>query len=192
MGLGFLGRGKVRRVLVIGGLHVAAASLGGAVVGGTLGGVGSLLDLSGRRLMVIVPVSIYAVWHALRRRHARLGLQRQVPQSWSRSMSPAKRYFWWGVLLGSGVATLIPYSGFLMVLGAQVVSGVLLGAASGAVYGGMRQVTMLTLLANRANWRDPDRMPRLLPMLAEPLRRANSVIAFAGSIALIIGSWPAH
>ena len=192
MGLGFLGRGKVRRVLVIGSLHVSAASLGGAVVGGTLGGVGSLLELSARRLIVIVPVSTYVLWHALTRRHARLGLQRQVPQRWSRTMSPAKRYFWWGILLGSGVATLIPYSAFLMVLGAQVVSGVLLGAVSGAVYGGMRQVTMLTLLANRANWQNPDRMPRLLPLLAEPLRTANSVMTFAGSLALIIGSWPAH
>jgi len=49
-------------------------------------------------------------------------------------------------MLGSGVATLIPYPVFLLVMGFELTSGTLIGAACGGVYGFSRELPILISL----------------------------------------------
>src|SRR5262245_31735956 len=146
MGLGFLGRGNVTYAWKVGLLHVFGAVLGGALIGGLLGTGGMLLGLSAWRQVVIGVLALFALWHSLRRRGQGLGLQCQVPRKWARTLLPEPCYFAWGLLLGAGVATVIPYSAYLVLVGMQVTSGVALGAASGALFGGVREALALVPL----------------------------------------------
>ncbi len=54
-------------------------------------------------------------------------------------MSPTRRYSLWGFLLGMGTSTLIPYSSFVLLIGAQLTSGIIVAALSGLVYGVARE-----------------------------------------------------
>lgn len=58
-------------------------------------------------------------------------------------MASLPRYFLWGVLLGCGVATVIPYTSFIVLLAAEATSGPIIGAILGAVYGCAREVVSL-------------------------------------------------
>src|SRR5579885_3313339 len=83
-------------------LHISGAALGGAAIGGILGWLGSLFLLATWRLEIIVPLTAFALWQSLSKRPLRLGCQRQVPRQWNQTLPPGSRYFFWGLLLGSG------------------------------------------------------------------------------------------
>jgi len=188
MGLAF-GRGRVSRKIFIAVLHVAGAVLGGAIVGGLLGGLGELLSLSVWRPELIIAVVLFALWQSLSHRPAKLGLRRQVPRTWVRTMAPEPRFFLWGVSLGCGVATLIPYSAFLVILVVQLTSGVALGFLSGALFGGMRGAVMLLPVLGRQNRLHPEELPRFLPSLATTVQRINLLWLLLGGPLLLITSW---
>jgi hypothetical protein len=186
MGLGLLGRGTARQAVRFGGIHVLGAVLGGALTGGLLGGVGALLGLAAWRPGLVGVGAVAAVGLGLSRRPVRLGRQCQVPRAWGRTMPPRRRYFLWGLLLGCGVATPILSSAFLVLLGAQLTAGVLLGGVAGAVFGATREALAL-LPGLRGD--DPQATMALLPRLRPTVRRLNALVALGGGLALVLAAW---
>ncbi len=182
MGLGSLGRGGVRSVVRLGGLHVLGAAVGGALTGAVIGGTGALLGLRTWQPWLVGATVLLAVGLGLRRR-VQLGRQCQVPRGWNRTMPPNRRYFLWGALLGCGLATPIYQTVFLVLLGAQLTAGVALATAAGALFGGTRQA--LALLPLLRGW-DPETTMNLLPMLGPAVRRLNALLAIAGGVALVL------
>src|SRR5688500_17878381 len=118
VGLGLLGRGGTRQALRLWLLHVAAAALAGALLGGLLGGVGALAGLEASRPWVVVAGALLALGLGLRRQPPKLGRQRQVPRRWPPGTPPSRVYLVWGAMLGSGVATPIFHTAFLVLLAA--------------------------------------------------------------------------
>lgn len=186
MGLGFLGRGKVTHAIHIGIIHILGAAIGGAIIGGLLGWVGALLSLALWRPWIITTIAIFAAWHSLSRRPQRLGRQCQVPRAWAQTMPVKKCYLLWGILLGSGIATPIPYSALLVVFGTQLTVGVVLGCLSGALFGATREALALLPLIWKRDKTDPEKIMELLPALAPIVQRFNVIWIFAGSLLLLL------
>lgn len=189
MGLSFLGRGgqwrlaRIRITLV----HIVGSVAGGAAVGGLVGALGSLLQLSSWRPWIIGAAILWALGLTMRRGIMRLGSRHQVPRSWSQTMPPARRFVLWGVLLGSGVATPIVSSSFLVLVSAELTAGVLLGAAAGAIFGAMRELTVLYPLLRRL---DQMQTMGLLSSLRVSVRRLSTVLVIVGGVLMVLVSWP--
>ncbi len=92
-------------------------------------------------------------------------------------------YFLWGMLLGSGVATIIPYSAFLLILVTQLTSGVVLGSASGAIFGSTRAITALLPLLSKNGGLYPE---RFLSVLSTQIRWFNICWIIVGSLLLVV------
>jgi hypothetical protein len=185
LGLGLLGRGGTRSIVPLWLLHIAGAAVAGALLGGLLGVAGSLLSLMSVRPWVVAGVVVVAVALAVRRRPLKLGRQRQVPRRWGGSMPPARAFFLWGALLGCGVATPIFYSGFVLLAGAQLTAGPLLGFASGAVFGAVREATAMFPVARRLG---VEGTMDLLETLRPHARRLNAALVVAGGLVLVLAS----
>jgi hypothetical protein len=152
------------------GLHVAGAALAGALLGGLIGGIGALAGLTEWRPWVIAGGALLALGLGLRQRPPKLGRQRQVPRRWAPGTSPSRVYLVWGAMLGSGVATPIFHSAFLVLLAAQLTGGVTLGLISGALFGAARQTTALLSLLG----------------LRPAARRLNAALIVAGGLVLVL------
>jgi hypothetical protein len=183
VGLGLLGRGGKRQAIGLWALHVAGAALGGALLGGLIGGVGALTGLAAWRPWVVAVGAILAFALALRRTPPKLGRQRQVPRRWAAGTPPARVYLVWGAMLGSGVATPIFHSAFLVLLAAQLTGGVALGIVSGALFGVARQATALLPLLGEL---DPGRTMGLLETLRPAARRLNAALIVVGGLVLLM------
>jgi hypothetical protein len=187
MGLDFLGRGRRWGRIQIGSIHILGAAFGGALVGGLLGWLGSLLSLSIWRPEIIVVIAIFALWHSVSSRPTKLGCQRQVPRKLKHFSSIQVYYFYCGAQLGCGVATLIPYSCLLVILGAQLTSGFVLGLVSGILFGGTREgLALLAPLEKHQETSRTDQIMQLLPKLAPQARKLNIIWIVAGSLFLAL------
>ena len=166
MGLGFLGRGARRTVrLALICSHLAGGVIGGAVGGALVGAIGEVSGLDSYRVVCLSIASACALLLTMRRGHRTLGLNRQVPRQPPAGLSASSGYFFWGVLLGSGVATLIPYSAFLILIGIQISAGIPLAVLCGSVYGCARSASVVLPLL-RARYRgEPVGIMRLIPGL---------------------------
>ena len=183
VGLGLLGRGGTRKALGLWALHVAGAALAGGLLGGLVGGVGALAGLATWRPWVVGGGALLAFALGLRRQPPKLGRQRQVPRRWAPGTSPSRVYLVWGAMLGSGVATPIFHTAFLVLLAAQLTGGVTLGLLSGALFGASRQATALLPLLGRF---DPGRTMGLLETLRPAARRLNAALIVAGGLVLVL------
>jgi hypothetical protein len=183
VGLGLLGRGGTRQALGLWALHLAGAALAGALLGGLVGWVGALAGLEAWRPWVIGVAALLAFGLGLRRRPPKLGRQRQVPRRWAPGTPPSRVYLIWGAMLGSGVATPIFHTAFLVLLAAQLTGGVALGLVSGALFGAARQATALLPLLGR---HDPGRTMGLLETLRPAARRLNAALVVAGGLILVL------
>lgn len=183
MGLGFLGRGRARNALLPGLVHAAGGVLGGGGVGAIAGLVGQVLPVSrGQPLILGLALGFALLVHSKRS----VGRRAQVPRRWRETVPVVPRYFLWGMLLGSGVATIIPYSIFLVLLGAELTAGVGLAAGAGAMYGGVRSLASIVPLCQARFRIAPDAYMKLLPKLRSPLKLANFVgVVIVGSILLL-------
>ncbi len=186
MGLSFLGRGKTLRIIYLSAIHIVGAALGGAIVGAALGELGSLLSLSVWRPVIIAIIAVFALWQHLSRHPRTLGLHRQVPRKWAKTMAAIPCYFPWGMLLGSGIATVIPYSAFLLVLAAQLTSGVALGSVSGAIFGSTRAMIALLPLLSRNGELYPE---KLFSAFSTRVRWLNTLYILVGGLLLVVMSW---
>ena len=185
LGLGLLGRGGARPIVPLWLLHVAGAAVAGALLGGVLGLAGALLSLSPHRPWVIAGVFVVALALAVQQRPLKLGRQRQVPRHWGGSMPPPHAFVLWGALLGCGVATPIFYSGFVLLGGAQLTAGPLLGLASGALFGATREATALLPVARRLGI---EGTMDLLETLRPHARRLNAALVVGGGLVLVLAS----
>jgi hypothetical protein len=183
VGLGLLGRGGTRQALGLWVLHVAGAALAGALLGGMVGGVGALAGLAAWRPWIIGVSGLIALALGLRWPHLKLGRQRQVPRRWAPGTPPSRVYLVWGAMLGSGVATPIIHTAFLVLLAAQLTGGIALGLVSGALFGAARQATALLPLLARL---DPGRTMALLETLRPVARRLNAALIVAGALVLVL------
>jgi hypothetical protein len=172
----------MRQALGLWALHVAGAALAGALLGGLVAGVGALVGLAAWRPWVVGGAALLAFWLGLRRRTP-LGRQRQVPRRWAPGTPPSRVYVVWGAMLGSGVATPIFHTVFLVLLAAQLTGGLALGLLSGALFGAARQVTALVPLLRRF---DPGRTMDLLETHRSDARRLNAALIVAGGLVLIL------
>ena len=186
VGLGLLGRGGRHRALGLWALHVAGAALAGAAVGGLVGWVGSLASLGSWRPWIVGGAALVAFGLGLRRQPPKLGRQRQVPRRWSPGTPVSRVYVIWGAMLGCGLATPIFHTAFLVLLAAQLTSGVALGVASGALFGAARQTTALVPLLRRL---EPTRTMGLLETLRPLARRLNVALVVGGGLILVLVSW---
>jgi hypothetical protein len=75
--------------------------------------------------------------------------RRQVPRGWIRAYGAPRAYAVWGALLGSGVATIVPHSAYLVLLAAELVSGPKAGALAGAAFGLTRGLMAAALARSR-------------------------------------------
>ena len=183
VGLGLLGRGGTRQTLGLWVLHVAGAALAGALLGGLVGGIGELVGLTAWRAWVVGAAALLAFALGLLPRPPKLGRQRQVPRRWTPGTPPSRVYLIWGAMLGSGVATPIFHTAFLVLLAAQLTGSVALGLVSGALFGATRQATALLPLLARF---DPGRTMGLLETLRPGARRLNAALVVAGGLVLVL------
>jgi hypothetical protein len=115
-----------------------------------------------------------------------LGRQRQVPQAWAQTMLPRRRFFLWGTLLGSGLATSMYHSAFLVLLAAQLGAGVGLAAAAGAVFGATREaLAMVPPLRGFDVYQTTELLPRLAPVV----RCLNALAVVVGGLLLVLAAW---
>lgn len=163
-------------------LHVIGAALGGAIVGGAIAVVGAATGLHGARQWVLAIAVCLALVVGLFFPNVKLGRQRQVPRNWALTMEPRRRFIFWGALLGSGVATLIPYSAFIVLIGAQLTVPIELGAFAGAIFGAMRQASTLLPLARGS---EIEAMMESLTRLRSTAQGANIAVIVAGGAAIL-------
>lgn len=186
MGLSFLGRGNGRRGAFTSTIHLIGAALGGAVTGGVLAGVGSVVVLAAWRPWVIGLATVAAFWRSVRGRGPVLLRTCQVPRR-PRCRSVSLVFFGWGFLLGCGVATVIPYSAFLVLVATQLTAGFALGCLSGFVFEVTRQAVAIALFMRERSWTGPERLMGLLPRLRTPVRNLNRLwVPVAGAFPILV------
>lgn len=98
----------------------------------------NLMPISGLSLVAIVIYgAFYGAFEAAgRARPPAPGSRWQVPSSWVRSVSPGRRLWVWGTLLGPGFATRNPYAGFaFLVLAVAAVGDLRQGAVIALMIG---------------------------------------------------------
>jgi hypothetical protein len=175
--------------MYLGTVHMVGAAFGGAIVGALLGWLGAVLSLWAWRPALIALTALFALWQSLSRHPSKLGVPRQVPRTWANTMAAELCYFLWGMLLGSGVATSIPYSAFLVVLVAQSTSGVALGCLSGLLFGATRGLVALLPLLSKQGRLHPEKLPTLLPALRLKVEWLNRCWILGGGLLLGITGW---
>ena len=185
VGLGFLGRGRRTDSLPYWALHIGAAAVAGAAVGGVLGGVGMLLSLGSVRPWAIGMFAVVALGLGLRRLPPKIGRQRQVPRRWGADVPISRVYLLWGLMLGCGLATPVFHTAFVLLMGAQATAGVWLGLASGALFGATRQAMAMIPALGRFG---PERTMGLLSELRPLARRVNTGLAIGGGLLLVAAS----
>jgi len=155
------------------------------MVGGVAGLIGELLGLAAWRPWIILAAGSVALIYGLRKTPPRIGRQRQVPRRWSVTTPLAWIYLVWGMMLGSGLATPVFQTAFLLLLGAQLTAGWQLGLFSGTLFGAFRQMTALGPVLRRL---DPGRTMQLLEVLRPYARRGNIGLIVAGGVTLVLVS----
>lgn len=92
------------------------------------------------------------------------------------------------MLLGCGIATPIPYSAFVVLVGTQLTAGGALGCVSGALFGLAREAmpAVVVLWRWKNDQADPGGIMRLLPTLATTARRLNRAWVLVGGVALVL------
>lgn len=123
-------------------------------------------------------LALAAGWLAARPPARSLGLQRQVQRRWRGNPSAEVTYFLWGLMLGAGVLTVIPWSAFLVLVAAEAVAGPPVAVLAGATFGAGRAVAAIVQGSRET---DPQRTMDLLPRLRSAARKANlAAVAVAG------------
>lgn len=189
MGLHLFGRRERLRATFVGICHIFGGVVGGAALGGLLGELGSVLALHAWRCWILLALGIFALWHSLDKRSVKLGRLCQVNRRWNHRIPTELAYFLWGLQLGCGVVTFIPYSCFIVLLGTQATSGIVTGLLSGALFGGTREAIVLLGLQHRhdgqvgSNW-----LRSILPSLTPKVRILNTLlILFSVPLLVFIG-----
>lgn len=98
-------------------------------------------------------------------------------------MPLGRLFLLWGLLLGSGLATVIPQSSLILLIALEASVGPSFAATLGAIYGAAR-VSMHLMLAVKAP--PPERAMTIVPRLQNPAALSNVVVVLVGGIALAL------
>jgi len=171
-----------RRQVALVAAHLAGAALGGACVGALLGAVGAALALGHLSVPILVAVAAAVALATLRPRGRSYGIRCQVPRRWTTRETYAV-VSGWGLLLGSGFATLVPYPAYFFLPALELLVGIQAAAVAGATFGLVRELVVLWPLLTR---RDPEHAMNLLEPMRRFGRRMNAILlvtVVAGGIA---------
>lgn len=185
--------------------YIGASTLGGATIGGLLGGVGRaaatmLVPFGGEGRLLIASVLLLVSWTALRDRGVRFQIRRQVPRQWTRQ-SPVRMAIGFGVLLGLGYVTFLAVPAmYVLAIGLALVgSHSLIAAVSiGCVYGFARAATVVRVRWAVRKVAPNERMsgPNLVVIESLSLARrwrsrtnnAAAAVAFVSAVAIALGA----
>ncbi len=182
LSLGLLGRGDAKRAWRYGILHVLMAGVGGAIIGGLLGGIGDLLGLAQWRWWIIGATALLALIYALTHSSYQLISQRQVPRRWSPKVHLSAVYTIWGLMMGCGLYTPVYHTALFVMLATQLTFGFVPGIISGLLFGIVRQATSLWPVARRY---DTEQTMNLLEQL-RPGARLFNILLVAAILILVI------
>lgn len=167
-------------------LHLLGGALGGGLVGAMFGVIGAAVAAQRYRvpLLVVGILAALLVSSRWRLRRSGFGLRYQVPRQWARNGMPLGRLLLlWGLLLGSGLATVIPQSSLILLIAVEVSAGPAFAAMLGALYG-VARVSMHLILALKAP--PPERAMTIVPRLQVPAAAANIAVVLVGGTALAL------
>lgn len=122
-------------------LHLSGATVGGAFAGLVIGLAGYAVGASQHRLLAVGGAALVALVLALRRPGRSIGRRCQVPRRWGRGTVDDRTLFAWGALLGSGLLTAVPFSGFLLLPAMEFTAGAIAAGIAGALFGLVRQLS---------------------------------------------------
>lgn len=182
MGLSFLGRGS-RRAVTAGVMHVVTATIAGGLVGGALGMIGAVLGLDAQKGWTVGTGAVIALTLTFFAPRLTIGRPCQVPRRWSETLPATRLYASWGAMLGSGLATLIPYPAYILALSGELAAGPLVGAIAGAIFGLFRELPALVPLLRTVR---PQEAMGVLEDLAPAARAVNVTLVTAGGVGLIL------
>jgi hypothetical protein len=173
------------------GLLTVGGAIGGAVTGSLLGSAGALSGLPQHRAAVVAVVATAVVVATLRAPRRQYGINRQVGRRLGSTGKVWSYFFVCGVQLGTGVATLVPYSAFLVLVAGLLVAGPVGGLIAGTVYGTLRLALSADVLRG-ADIEDPGRAMDVFSARGALAARANLILvataAAVGWIAAVFGS----
>jgi hypothetical protein len=167
-------------------LHVIGATAAAALMGATLGAIGSLVGApwSGAGLIVVIVLAAaYLVRETFNVPIPVPQSRRQVPDWWRSFYTAPVAAFMFGAGLGVGFLTFLTYGTFLVVAAAALVSGdPLLGVALCAPFGLARSLAVAPAARRSGYFRS---MLRRLEALAEtPVARTANALALG---AVLVG-----
>lgn len=154
---------------------------GGMLSGAALGWIGSLLGLAAWRTWFVEATALPTFGFGLSWRPFPLGRQHQGPRERNQTMSPGRRYLFWSAVLQRSLATPVPTSAFLVLLGVQAA-----GQAVGEVFGATRQAIALLPALCRL---DPGATMALLTWFRATARCLNAVVPLGAGLMLVVFRW---
>ncbi len=160
--------------------HVAAAALAGGLVGLLAGVLGQPIHEIASEVVIVA--TLLAVVSAARGNRRGYGRRRQVPRGWIGKYGARRAYAAWGALLGSGVATLVQHSAYLVLLATELVSGPTAGALAGAAFGLTRGMAAAVLARSRG---PASEIADVLPRARAFAAGGNLAVAALGGLALL-------
>ena len=168
-------------------LHAVGSTAGGLVVGCLMGLLGAWVLPEGgpwQSLCLAIAAAAYALADADVIRVPRPQLNRQVPNVWRWRFPPSMASLMYGIGLGVGVATHIPFASLYVVAASAVLSGdVLGGGAIMALYGFARSLPLVWFW--RTGQRTGEDLAESLPNLWAS--RSSAAITSSLSQALLSG-----
>jgi hypothetical protein len=125
--------------------YIAASTVTAALIGASLGWLGQITNLQGAALLATVPLALFGLIElSLIRLRFIPSIRWQVPAAWVRGRRAAPVI--WGVLLGTGLSTWMPFPSYLGLLIFATFAPVPAGAVLMATYGLGRAAPALGVL----------------------------------------------
>lgn len=188
-GLCSLGRGTRTLICLPAAAHLVGAIAGGVSLGLVISFATGFVGLARMGVLVFAAALVLAVALSLRRMQS-CGLKRQVPRGWGRTMRPTPRFGLWGAQLGVGVATVVPYPAFVLVVAMESVSDLPRAILIGFCYGFGRGSANLASGAFIGVGSGPSEAARLLPTFRGHARVLNVALIGVAGATLVAGVLP--
>lgn len=109
-------------------------------------------------------------------------VRRQVPQSWVRRFGLSNSYFLYGLVLGAGILTFVPYAAVLSLIGLLSLQASLSFAIAGGACLGVGRTVFLSPLSRAASRRS---LTDLLPASYRHLPRLSAAISVLALVAYL-------
>jgi hypothetical protein len=172
-----------------GAIYLAATTAGGALLGALLGGIGASLRALVPFEVLIVAAALLAAAYGLHEagvwRLPRPERAWQVPNSWimERPLLGAVAF---GLILGAGIFTFIPFTSFYLLLVWELLSGPVAGAVLGGAYGLARALPVLAGAWTSARGAPIAPLHMRILTASPTLHRATSGLLLVSAVLLLV------